>query len=234
MQAMSRLVLTSISSCTIIAASLTAAEPPAAAPDKTQYFDDSTSVVKGTPMGDAKFAFVDPSDPSAEPVVSFGFNEIARVGGLMVNQVNQALVNDDIAVAISAMHLKNLELPKPVAGQPTVTAIKRTSLMIRDVQNTPDAADAAALEKIHQQLMEGDKPDSVIVQRVDRPDKPTEWRVYRPIATSKSCLVCHGDPEKFRPEVKAALDKLYPLDKAVDYHAQEYRGVIRVSLTAPK
>jgi hypothetical protein len=74
----------------------------------------------------------------------------------------------------------------------------------------------------------------MLVQRVDRPGKPVEWRVYRPIATSKSCLVCHGDPTKFRPEVKAALDHLYPQDKAVDYQAQEFRGVLRVSLAEAK
>jgi hypothetical protein len=231
MQAMSRLVLTSISSCAIFAASLAAADSP---PANAQYFDAANTAIKGTPMGDAKFAFVDRNDPAVDTIATTGFDEITRVGGLMVNQVNQSLVNDDIGSAVAAMHLKNLELPKPVAGKPAITAIKRTSLMLRDPQNAPDAADAAALEKIHQQLMDGEKPDTMIVQRVDRPGKPVEWRVYRPIATSKSCLVCHGDPEKFRPEVKAALDHLYPLDKAVDYQSQEFRGVIRVSLAEPK
>jgi hypothetical protein len=82
--------------------------------------------------------------------------------------------------------------------------------------------------------MNDEKIDSIIVQRVDRPNQPTEWRVYRPIATTKSCLVCHGNPSTFRPEVKAALDHLYPLDKAVDYQAQEFRGVIRVSVAEAK
>ena len=228
MQAMSRLVLTSISSCAIFAASLAAADSP----PKGEYF--TPGPIKGTPMGDAKFAFVDRGDPAVATIASTGFDEISRIGGLLVNQVNQVLVNDDIGSAVAAMHLKNLELPKPVAGKPAITAIKRTSLMIRDPQNAPDAADAAALELISQQLMDGEKPDSMLVQRVDRPGKPVEWRVYRPIATSKSCLVCHGDPAKFRPDVKAALDHLYPQDKAVDYQAQEYRGVIRVSLAEAK
>ena len=228
MQAMSRLILTSISSCAIFAASLAAADSP----PKGEYF--TAGPIKGTPMGDAKFAFVDRNDPAVATIATTGFDEISRVGGLMVNQVNQSLVSDDIGASVAAMHLKNLELPKPVAGKPAVTAIKRTSLMIRDPQNAPDAADAAALELISQQLMDGEKPDTMIVQRVERPGKPLEWRVYRPIATSKSCLVCHGDPEKFRPEVKAALDHLYPQDKAVDYQAQEYRGVLRVSLAEAK
>ena len=229
MQAMSRLVLTSISSCAIFAASLAAAESP---PANAQFF--AGAKIKGTPMGDAKFAFVDRNDPAVETIAATGYAEINRVGGLMVNQVNQSLVGDEIGVSVAAMHLKNLELPKPVAGKPAITAIKRTSLMIRDPQNAPDAADAAALELISQQLMDGEKPDSMLVQRVDRPGQPVEWRVYRPIATSKSCLVCHGDPAKFRPDVKAALDHLYPQDKAVDYQAQEYRGVIRVSLAEAK
>jgi Protein of unknown function (DUF3365) len=230
MHAMSRLVLTSISSCAILAAGLTAADSP---PAKAEYIDSASTAVKGTSMGDAKFSFVAGADPAVEPIATFGFNEIARIGGMMVSQVNEALVNDDIGVAVAAMHLKNMELPKPVAGKLALTAVKRTSLMLRDPLNTPDAADAAALERIHEQLMNDEKPDAMIVQRIDRPGQPVEWRVYRPIATSKSCLVCHGDPAKFRPEVKAALDHLYPQDKAVDYQAQEYRGVIRVSIAAP-
>ena len=225
MQAMRRLVLTSISSCAILAASLTAADGDSA---KTEYF--STAPIKGTPMGDAKFSFVDRGDPAVATIASAGFDEITRIGGMLVSEVNEALVNENPAAAVSSMHLKRLELPKPVAGKPTITAAKRTSLMIRDPKNAPDAADAAALELIHKQLMDGERPDSMIVQRVERPNKPVEWRVYRPIATSKSCLMCHGDTEKFSPEVKAALDHLYPQDKAVDYQAQEFRGVLRVSL----
>src|SRR5688572_29231955 len=230
MQAISRrLVLTSISSCAIFAASLCAADAP---PPKGEYF--TSGPAKGTPMGDAKFSFVDGTDPKIEPIATAGFDEITRIGGLFVNQVNQALVDDSPDVAVAAMHLKNFELPKPVAGKPAITAFKRTSLMLRDPANAPDAADAAALEKISQQLMDGEKPDTMIVQRVDSPGKPVEWRVYRPIATSKSCLVCHGDPATFRPEVKAALDHLYPQDKAIDYQSQEFRGVIRVSLAEAK
>ena len=69
------------------------------------------------------------------------------------------------------------------------------------------------------------------MQKIEQPGQPVEWRVYRPIASTPACLACHGDPDKFRPGVKEALDRLYPHDKAVDYSAQEWRGVIRVSLT---
>jgi hypothetical protein len=131
------------------------------------------------------------------------------------------------------MHLKSMELPKPVAGKPTVTAIRRTSLMLRDPRNAPDAADSEALEKIHKQLMAEESPDKMILQKLEKPGQPVEWRVYRPIAATQSCLACHGDPKTFQPGVKEALDILYPEDKAVDYSSHEWRGVIRVSMTAP-
>ena len=70
----------------------------------------------------------------------------------------------------------------------------------------------------------------MLVQKTEMPGHPVEWRVYRPIASSKSCLACHGDPSKFSPGVKEALDRMYPEDKALDYSAQEWRGVIRVTL----
>lgn len=230
MHAKTRLVAALFSSLTLVAG-LSAADTPAGAQPATkttEYFD--ATPITGTPLGDAKYSFVDSADPAVAPIAKAGFDEITRVGGLMVNQVNQSLVNDDTGTMVSVMHLKNLALPKAVAGKPSITAIKRTSLMIRDPHNKPDAADAAALARVHQELMDDRKPDAMLVQKVERPGQPVEWRVYRPIAASKSCLVCHGDPKTFKPEVKAALDHLYPEDKAVDYSSQEWRGVIRVSL----
>lgn len=236
MHAKTRLVAASFLLSVTLAAGLKAADAPQpAAPIATGYFDGKDNPITGTPLsGDAKFSFVDSANPAVAPLAKAGFDEITRVGTLMVNQVGQALVSDDLGTMVSVMHLKNLTPPKPVAGKPTITAVKFTSLMLRDPLNKPDAADAAALAKIHQELMDNEKPDSMLVQRVERTNLPTEWRVYRPIAASKSCLVCHGDPKTFKPEVKAALAKFYPEDKASDYSAQEWRGVIRVSVAEAK
>lgn len=204
-------VLTSFS-CGILLAGLSAAENPPA------------------PAEPPPFAFVDPADPSAADIAQFGFKNIERIGGLLVAEVTHELATKETSLAVSTMHLKNLELPKPLAGQPRITAIRRTSLLVRDPHNSPDAADQAALELIQSQLSDGDTPDKMLVQRIEHPGGPPEWRVYRPIASSQSCLACHGDPKTFRPGVKAALDLLYPEDKALNYTRQSWRGVIRVSV----
>ena len=218
----------------LIPAVLSAADdlPTAANPTKVTYFD-SPAVTAAAKTDGSTTAFVNPEDATAAAIGQYGYKMIERIGGMMITEVNHELANREISQAVSIMHLKSLELPKPVAGKPTVTAIKRTSLMLRDPHNAPDAADTEALEKIHKQLMADESPDKMLVQKIEKPGQPVEWRVYRPIAASQSCLACHGDPKTFKPGVKEALDSLYPEDKAIDYSAQEWRGMIRVSLTAP-
>jgi hypothetical protein len=182
------------------------------------------------PAAPPPFIFVNQADPSAADIAQFGFKTIESIGGALVAEVAHEIATKDTSLAVSIMHLKKLELPKPVAGQPRITAIRRTSLLVRDPQNAPDAADQAALALIQDQLSNGDSPDKMLVQRIENPGRTPEWRVYRPIASSQSCLACHGDPKTFRPGVKAALDLLYPEDKATNYTLQAWRGVIRVSI----
>lgn len=198
-------------------------------PDTIGYVADPATVAQSEAG-----VFVAPDDPEAAALAQFGSRLIERVGGLLVGEVNRELANKEVVEAIDAMHLKQLELPKAAPGQPRVTAIRRTSLMLRDPANTPDAADLAAMERIHQQLMHNEAPDKVIVQKIERKGQPVEWRVSRPIATTQSCLACHGDPAKFAPAVREVIERRYPSDKAIDYSKQEYRGVLRVSLLAPE
>jgi hypothetical protein len=202
---------------------------PPTAPTKITYFDAET-VPSGAKPDGAVYTFVDSADPAAAKIAQLGHKTIDQIGGRLIDEVKHELATKETSLAVSIMHLKGMELPKPVAGQPTITAIKRTSLMLRDPNNAPDGADMAALDKIHKQLMADESPDKILVQRIEQTGKPVEWRVYRPIAASQACLACHGDPKTFRPGVKEALDHQYPEDKAVDYSAQEWRGVIRVSI----
>lgn len=207
----------------------TDATPAPAKGTDYKYINDAAPPAKST----KDYTFMDVTDPEVAPIANYGFQTIESVGAALVTEVTHELATKDTAAAVSILHLKDLQLPKPVPGRPTVTAIKRTSLLVRNPKNAPDVADAAALEYIHAQLVGGDLPDKMLVQKISHPGEPVEWRVYRPIGASQSCLACHGDPETFRPGVKAALDQLYPEDKAVNYMQHEWRGVIRVSLTAP-
>jgi hypothetical protein len=193
-------------------------------------YTDSTKVPAGSKPTGAVYTFVDPADPAAAAIAQAGYRAIDAVGQKLISETTRELATKDTKDAVAILHLKNFEMPKPVAGQPKITAVKRTSLHIRNPANTPDGADRGALLKISDQLTDEGSAAKMLVQKIEQEGKPVEWRVYRPIAASKSCLACHGDPTKFAPGVKEALDQMYPMDQATDYSAQSWRGVIRVSV----
>ena len=54
--------------------------------------------------------------------------------------------------------------------------------------------------------------------------------VYYPIKTNGMCLQCHGTPKKQITESTfAAIQKLYPKDKAIGYNINQVRGIWNVS-----
>lgn len=180
-----------------------------------------------------EFAWADASDPAIASLRSSGERLIERIGGSLMAEVDRVLGTKGLDAAVPELHLKQLQLPRAIAGQPRVTAIKRTSYRIRDPRNAPDAAELAVLERIRLALNVGDPPPRVLVQKVTRPDAPAEYRVYRPIAAGPQCILCHGDPESLQPAVRAALERHYPEDKATGYAAFDWRGIIRVSYELP-
>ena len=147
---------------------LAAQTPPAPATGlgKVTYFDSET-IGNGPRPDGAVYTFVDSADPSVAEIAQFGYKAIDRIGGQLVSEVTRELAAKEPRLAVSVMHLKQLELPKPVPGQPTITAIKRTSLLIRNPANTPDGADQAALNKIHKQLMADESVDKMLVQKIE-------------------------------------------------------------------
>lgn len=193
-------------------------------------YTDSAKVPAGSKPTGAVFTFVDPAAPEAAEIAQAGYKAIDSIGARLVSETTRELASKDTKDAVAVLHLKNFELPKPVAGQPKIASYKRTSLHIRNPANKADGAEHAALIKISDQLTDEGTAAKMIVQKIEQDGKPVEWRVYRPIAVSKSCLACHGDPTKFSPGVKEALDQMYPMDQATDYSAQSWRGVIRVTV----
>ncbi len=185
------------------------------------------------PVPQLKFTWVDPSDASVAAIRQAGESTIQIVGNKLILEVNQALAAKGAEDAIDVMHLKSLPLPAAGAGKPQITAVKRTSLRVRNLVNAPDSADLAALMSIEKDLMDGNSPPKLLIQHVEASGlAPEEWRVYRPISVMSACIVCHGPADSLLPSVKAKLARLYPEDKALNYATYDWRGVIRVSILA--
>jgi len=106
--------------------------------------------------------------------------------------------------------------------------VKRTSLRLRNPENAPDEAEAAALAWFADRIRaEGAAPD-FHVQRL--PDGA--YRYYQPLATGALCLQCHGTSDALAPGVPEALQALYPEDEATGYAEGEWRGLLRVTVPA--
>lgn len=134
------------------------------------------------------------------------------------------------AMALGRLHLKDYKPPASPKGLPTVTVLRRTSLQVRNPANTPDVADQAALARIEDEINHGDPVSSVLIQRVTLPGQTPEWRVYRPLVVLKQCLACHGTESTLAPGVADALKVFYPADKAINYRAGSWRGLLRASI----
>lgn len=185
----------------------------------------------GAPELQRKFTWVDADDATAADIRRIAEPVIQQTGGRMLSEVNRVLAKKGAEAGVDELHLKDAKLPAAAAGQPRVTAIKRTSLRVRNPANLPDNADLAALTSIQTAMADGNTPPPLLVQRVEASaDAPAEWRVYRPLVTNASCLACHGPVDTIAPAVLVKLERLYPEDKAKGYGANEWRGVIRVSI----
>lgn len=178
-------------------------------------------------------SFVDPDDPAVTEIRRLGERTVDQVGGALLVEVRRTLNNTEPAFAVGLLHLKNYKLPDPIPGQPAVTAVARTSIRVRNPLNAPDDADRAALDHIKSQFDQGDAVSRVLIQKIDVAGKPTEWRVYRPLAIMDQCMVCHGPASLIEPGVLASLKQFFPGDNAVDYVPGEWRGLLRVSIAAP-
>ena len=188
-----------------------------------------TPAVENT--GNNRAVFVDPNAAEFTEIRTLGERAINRAGYSLVAEVSNAIVRSGTVDALQVCHLRNLPQKNPIPDMPRITAIKRTSLRLRNPANAPDSADQAALEKIRAALENGDSTPEVLVQRVWFANGTTEWRVYRPIAVTARCTACHGSREDMIPALRAELARLYPDDKAADYQNGEWRGLIRVSLS---
>lgn len=177
--------------------------------------------------------FVDPADPAVTEIRKLGERTLDQAGTAMVLEVRHVLAESTAALALGRLHLKDYPLPPAAAGKPAVIAVQRTSLQVRNPANAPDPADLAALELIRDQLESGNDVAKVLVQRVTLPGQPPEWRVYRPLATLKQCLECHGPTDTLAPGVADTLKVFFPSDQAVNFKAGSWRGLIRATIVEP-
>lgn len=199
----------------------------------------ATLAVLGSPLraepaaSDLQATFVDVTSPEAKPYRDTGDRAIDRLAITMITDVANGVARNGAAVTVDQCHLKDIPMKDGlVGGMPRITAMKLTSLKLRNPANAPDAAERAALETMKAQLDTGLAP-GLLVQKVTRPGGATEWRVYKPLANIRQCGVCHAKPEEMPADLRQKLEQKYASDQATGYTFGDWRGVMRVTVADP-
>lgn len=174
--------------------------------------------------------FLDPEAPECSEVRKIGETAINRLAVTLVNEVTSAVAKVGPEKALEVCHLKALPLTGAIIKDtPRITAVKRTSLRLRNSANAPDAAEHLALRHVEKQLENGVLP-KVLVQRIEPPGGKPEWRVYRMVGIMPQCVACHGPKESMSPGLQTLLKERYPSDQATGYASGQWRGLIRVTV----
>jgi len=104
--------------------------------------------------------------------------------------------------------------------------VARTSLKLRNPNNAPDAWETKVLQQFEEQRAKGEGPDALVYTEIVQEGGEKYFRfmkgIVMPPLEKMPCLKCHG--EDLDPKTAAALDELYPQDKARGYKAGQVRG----------
>ena len=104
--------------------------------------------------------------------------------------------------------------------------VARTSLKLRNPNNAPDAWETEVLKQFEEQRAKGEGPDALVYAEIVEEGGEEYFRfmkgIVMPPLEKMPCLMCHG--EDLDTKTAAALDQLYPQDKARGYKAGQVRG----------
>ena len=170
----------------------------------------------------AVFAQAKPDPAEAGPKI------IAEAFAKLSGALGEAIGKSGPAGALSVCSEMAPQIAKEVATTHGVT-LRRASAKPRNPKNAADDAEKAVLEVFAAALAKKEAP---------KPQTITNGSTsfLAPIVLGNPlCLQCHGTPGKdIAPETLAAIQKLYPDDKATGFKLGDLRGLWRITFPASK
>ncbi len=129
--------------------------------------------------------------------------------------------------AIEYCNISALEITDDVSNLNKIF-IKRTSLKLRNISNTPDKWEIDVLNSFEKRKKSGEEISTLNYQDIYIENNEIFYRYMKAIPTVKACLTCHGSNRN--PKVVIKLSELYPDDSAYNYEIGEIRGAFSVKI----
>ena len=100
--------------------------------------------------------------------------------------------------------------------------ITRTSLKIRNPNNTADNWEKEILYQFEASKQQGEEVETLFVSEATTQNEAHELRMMKAIPTGAICLTCHGS--NIEPSIQTKLNDLYPEDQAIGFKLGDIRG----------
>ena len=118
-------------------------------------------------------------------------------------------------------------LTQEMAKKYNVT-IKRTSLKIRNENNSPNEVEETILNQFATTISNNEKLKPIISK-----DKVGKVHFYAPIKIEAKCLACHGTVGKeVTIKTDSIIKALYPNDKATGFKVGDLRGMVNITFNS--
>lgn len=123
---------------------------------------------------------------------------------------------DGPVAAIDVCHVKAPEIAEQISLDGWHVA--RTSLKVRNPENTPDEWETAVLTDFAKRMASGEDLKMLEASQTEN----GEFRYMKAIPTAAVCLACHGS--NIAEPIAAKIASLYPQDQATGFNEGELRG----------
>lgn len=128
--------------------------------------------------------------------------------------------------AISVCNEQAPELARKISEEKGME-VGRTSLKIRNELNAPDPWELSVLEQFERRKAEGEPVEKIEYSEITQLNGNKVFRYMKAIPADGVCLMCHG--EQIPENVSAAINELYPNDKATGFSKGDIRGAFSVT-----
>lgn len=167
-----------------------------------------------------------PFQSSALPVLSEQDIQEARTlvkafGNDLKSVLKPAIKSGGPVNAINVCNLQAGPIAKKLSEQ-SEWKVSRTSLKVRNANNTPDAWELKTLEQFEQRKAAGEDIKTMEHSEVISRKGESVYRYMKAIPTGGLCLKCHGS--ELNNVVSGKLKTLYPDDKAIGFKLGDIRG----------
>lgn len=177
----------------------------------------ATTLLASTLVGchqDTETVSLAPEPGPAKAKATAAFKEFSSQ---LKSELQSAMKKGGPVHAVEVCHVKAPQIADEVSKKHGFE-MGRSSHRLRNPENAPQETVAKYLERYGKKPYQEVSEDIVAVG--------DDWIVISPIPATPLCLTCHGSPESFSSELKAALGEHYPEDQATGFQAGDVRGVM--------